>query len=340
MDEDTENETESTEIVADRDAEEVVSIRDTLESNLRQVTELRGEESEDGTPQRQVQQQQQQQSPQHRVPPADMRKEEREAWANPTPENIHIIQDYTNRRSYETRSDYTRKMQEVEQLRKENAAIYDAVGEHRDNYAKNGINIADVTRRSIAWDRSMQEDPIATARDWLDSYGLSMQDLMQPGYEEYQAPPEYLTRAEAEQIAEQKFEAVQAAQQEKAVEYYNGRVVESFMNSKPLFRDPETSSQLEAEMAPLVTAFTQSGRYGSPEEILETAYNYVVGGNPTFAGIASKMAARSGAQATQAASQKARAASRSISGSAGSGTPTIATKDIRDNLRRRFSGGD
>ena len=91
MDEDTGNETESTEIVADRDAEETVSIRDTLESNLRQVTELRGEESEDGTPQRQVQQQQQQQ---HRVPPADMRKEEREAWANPTPENTKGKRSY------------------------------------------------------------------------------------------------------------------------------------------------------------------------------------------------------------------------------------------------------
>jgi hypothetical protein len=36
--------------------------------------------------------------------------------------------------------------------------------------------------------------------------------------------------------------------------------------------------------------------------------------------------------------QKAKAASRSITGSAGSGTPRVTAKNIRDNLRARMTG--
>jgi hypothetical protein len=91
-------------------------------------------------------------------------------------------------------------------------------------------------------------------------------------------------------------------------------------------------------MAPVVSGLASTGRYSSPEEILETAYNYVVAGNPTFSSINNAVAAKSVAEQKQAVAQKAKAASRSITGSAGSGTPRIQVKDMRDNLRRRMSG--
>ena len=91
-------------------------------------------------------------------------------------------------------------------------------------------------------------------------------------------------------------------------------------------------------MAPVVQALTSTGRYSSAEEILETAYNYVVNGNPTFSSLMSKMAAQSAMEKEQAKVAKAKAASKSITGSAGSGTPRIESKNIRDNLRRRMAG--
>jgi hypothetical protein len=72
--------------------------------------------------------------------------------------------------------------------------------------------------------------------------------------------------------------------------------------------------------------------------VLETAYNYVVNGNPTFSSLVSKIAAGPAIQQQQATVQKAKAAARSISGSAGSGSPRIEAKNIRDNLQRRFAG--
>ena len=278
------------------------------------------------------------------VPPADMNKAEKEAFLNPTPANSHVLQQYMNRRAYETRTDYQRKMQEVEELKKHASSVYDTIKQYEQDYAKEGIMLGDVARRSIAWDKAMRQNPVETAREWLDSYGVDLNELVsnQPnGYEQqqYNQPTQsYLTREDAERIAEEKFKAVQTEQEQKAVAYYNQRVVESFVSSKPLFKDPETASQLEAEMAPIVQALSSTGKYSSPEEILNTAYNYVVAGNPTFSALNSAMSAKPVIDQKVAAAQKAKAASKSISGSAGSGTPRAQVKDIRDNLRRRMSG--
>ena len=271
------------------------------------------------------------------APPADMNAAEKEAFLNPTQANAHILQSYLNRRAYETRSDYSRKMQEVEQLKKQTSGLYETIKQYEDEYAKDGISIADVTRRSIAWDKAMLNNPVATALDWLDSYGIKLEDLYNYQPQQQQAP-QYLTKEEAERIAEERYQSIQSEQQKKAIEYYNQQVVNSFMSNKPLFRDPETASQLEAEMAPVVQALNATGRYSSPEQVLETAYNYVVNGNPTFSGLVQKMAAKPVIEQQQAVVQKAKQAAKSISGSAGSGSPRVVAKTLRDNLQRRMGG--
>jgi hypothetical protein len=228
-------------------------------------------------------------------------------------------------------------MQEVEQLKRQTSGLYETIKQYEDEYARDGISIADVTRRAVAWDKAMQANPVETALDWLNSYGINPQDLN--NYQPQQAQqPQYLTREDAERIAEERFQSIQSENEKKALEYYNQQVVNSFMNNKPLFRDPETASQLEAEMAPVVQALNATGRYSSPEQVLETAYNYVVNGNPTFSGLVQKMTAKPAIQQQQAVAQKAKQAAKSISGSAGSGTPRVQSKSIGDNLRRRFIG--
>lgn len=341
--EDNIQDTESTEVVVEREPAEL-SIRQKLRQELRnsadatddtEPTEETSDESDNYTV-TSSQSAQSQQIP--LAPPADMNAAEKEAFLNPTAANAHILQSYLNRRAYETRSDYSRKMQEVEQLKKQSAGLYETLKQYEDEYARDGIAISDVAKRAIAWDRQMQSNPVETALDWLDSYGVSIDELTNYAYQQPQEQPNYLTREEAEQIAEERFRSIQSNQEKKAIEYYNQQVVNSFMNSKPLFRDPETASQLEAEMAPVVQALNATGRYTSPEQVLETAYNYVVNGNPTFSSLVSKMAAGPAIQQKQATAQKAKAAARSISGSAGSGTPRIHAQSLRDNLRRRFSG--
>lgn len=339
MEDNTETvEISDTEVTPEREQADL-SIRQSLKQNLKNVeveesdTEaVKEEKYESPSTPEPVQQQA------AYAPPADMNAAEKEAFLNPTAANAHILQSYLNRRAYETRSDYSRKMQEVEQLKKQTSGLYETIKQYEDEYARDGISIADVARRSIAWDKAMLENPVATAIDWLDSYGVSPEDLYNYQYQQPQQAPEYLTREEAERIAEERYQSIQEEQQKKAIEYYNQQVVSSFMNNKPLFRDPETASQLEAEMAPVVQALNATGRYSSPEQVLETAYNYVVNGNPTFSGLAQKMVAKPVIEQQQAAVQKAKQAAKSISGSAGSGSPRIVAKTLRDNLQRRMGG--
>lgn len=338
--EDNTPDVESTEVVVDREPAEL-SIRQSLSKqfkNLKEEESVEEPNNERSTESAVVEQSVPQ--TQERIalaPPADMNAAEKDAFLNPNTDNAHILQSYLNRRAYETRTQYDRKMQEVNQLREQNSRVYDVIKEYENDYAKEGISVADVTRRSVAWDRAMEANPVQTAIEWLEAYGLTPNDLV--GQQEaYQQPTEYLTRQDAERIAEERYKSIQQEQEKKAVEYMNQRAVESFTSRKPLFRDPETASQLEAEMAPVVQALATTGRYSSTDEILETAYNYVVNGNPTFASLAQRLQTAPVIQQQQVATQKAKAASKSISGSAGSGTPRIVTKDIRDNLRRRLSG--
>jgi hypothetical protein len=332
-----------TEVTVEREPAEL-SIRQSLKQNLKNETvkeqsQDSKEEAADVADETPVAiQETPQPSTPPMVPPADMNAVEKEAFLNPTPANAHILQSYLNRRAYETRSDYSKKMQEVEQLKKQTAGLYDSIKQYEDEYAKDGIAITDVARRAIAWDKSMQNNPIETAIDWLDSYGLNLQDLANYHQQQPYQAPEYLTREDAERIAEERYQVIQSEQQKKAIEYYNQQVVNSFMSNKPLFRDPETASQLEAEMAPVVQALNATGRYTSPEQVLETAYNYVVNGNPTFSGLNQKMTAKPVIEQQQQAVAKAKQAAKSISGSAGSGSPRIVAKNLRDNLQRRMGG--
>jgi len=335
---------ENTQLVPDRPEPEHRSIRSALEQQMNNLGVAEEEETFAAPAVEQVQQEvQAAPQPEQQVapllPPADMNWYEKKAYLNPTPENAYILQQYLNRRAYETRSDYQRKMQEFESLKSQTESLYNTIKEHEDFYARDGKSLTDVARRSITWDRAMREDPINTAIEWLSSYGVNINDLNNYGqYQpEQQVPAEYFTRDEAERIAEEKFQAIQNEQQQKAVEYYNQRAVESFKSNKPVFRDPETAAQLEADMTPVVAALTSTGKYSSPEEILETAYNYVINGNPTYSTIARTMSAKTEIKEQQAAVAKAKTASRSISGSPGSGTPTIQAKNLRDNLLRRLN---
>jgi hypothetical protein len=341
--EDNNQSAESTEVVVQREPA-TLSIRETLKQQLNSDRQEEKEEVSKQETSGEVEQSTpvEQQAPQAErpllVPPSDMNASEKEAFLNPSAQNAHVLQQYLNRRAYETRMQYDRKMQEVNQLHKHNQSVYDVIKQYEDDYAKEGISVSDIARRSIAWDRAMKNDPIGTAMEWLQSYGVDINQLLDQPAQQYEQPTNYLTREEAERIAAEKYESIAQEQEKKALELYNQRVVELFMNGKPLFKDPETASQLEAEMAPVVQALNATGRYSSAEEVLETAYNYVVNGNPTFSGIMQKMTTGPVIQQQQAVAQKAKQAAKSISGSAGSGTPRVHAQTFRDNLKRRFHG--
>ena len=219
-------EIQDTEVQVERSAPERMSIRDALQQQFDKPEDTQNEAEPEAEAQEENQEVQdaveqviETQEKPALLPPADMRKEEKEAFLNPTPENAHILQSYLNRRAYETRADYSRKMAEVEELRKNTSSVYDTIKQYEQDYAKQGISLGDIAKRSIAWDRAMQNNPVETAREWLESYGLSVDDLAGQ-YQQQQAPVQnYLTREDAERIAEERVQSLMQQQEQKAVEY-------------------------------------------------------------------------------------------------------------------------
>lgn len=343
MEDNQEVENVETEVTEERPTQ---SIRESLAQNLDMKDEIDpgiSRTAVEPTQARVEREEAQQQQPQVVAPPRDMNKEEREAFLNPTSQNAHILQGYLSRRSHETRTDYERSKAEVEKVKRQTQPIFDAYQKHEQEYKQLGLSPQAVYERSIEWDMAMRENPVQAAVEWLDAYGITPNDLVNGNYyplEQVQQNPGYLTREEAEAIADQKMQSFMEQQQQKVVAEQTIGFVQSFMQTKPLFTatDPQTAAQLEERMAPVVQALAQQG--GSPQEILETAYNYVVKGDPVFSDLASKLAAADGIKSRKTETAKAKKASRSISGSVGSGSPRMSVKDIRENLRRRLNGLD
>lgn len=287
------------------------------------------------------------------APPSDMSKAEREAFLKPTEQNAHVLQAYLSRRSYETRSEYERKKVELERAQKQTEAMSGIWETAKSTYSGMKLDPALVLENAIKWDVAMRDNPTTAALEYLENYGVTPEDLYQHWQQQQQSPQsyqqnsqafpqaDYLTRADAERIAEQRIQAVMAEQQQMVVAQQNLTTVQSFMLSKPLFTaaDSQTAQQLEEKMAPVVAALTQQGG-SSQADVLETAYNYVVNGDPVFSDLAKKLSAAQKVTTQTKETARAKHASRSISGSVGSGSPRMAIKDIRENLRRRLNGID
>lgn len=269
------------------------------------------------------------------APPADMKADEKAVWSTLPPE----AQRYLSRRSVEMRRDYQRQTADLEPRAREVSDVMTVVQPVRDEYAKAGISVPDLVRRSIAWDKAFKADRVGAAREFLEAYGLSHEDLAAAanGQQAAQQTPGYLTREEAEALAEEKVQAAFERSHQESLANESFQAIQSFIKEKPLFKDPGTGQQVEAEMIPYFNAFISQGQ--PVKTALDNAYNAVTKLHPTFSDLQSKLDAKREAEKSNAEAQKAIAASRSVHGGPASGSPKIKASNLRENLRLRMSGG-
>lgn len=271
------------------------------------------------------------------APPADLKKEYLEDF-NKLPPNL---QKWLSQRSYEYRSDYGRQTQELRAQQERIRAYEEAIKPYENEYVRRGINPADVIKRSIAWDNFFQQDPINAAQQFLASYGIDPSELSQAA-QEPQQNQRYLTPEEAERIAEEKaaslFEnKINMIQQERYIAEASN-VVNEFIGSKPLFKDPGTAEQVEEAMAPILQALRAAEPQAPIQDLLETAYNVATTRNPRLAELTQRINAATEAQKVKENALKAQQASRSIAGSPSGGSPSIKPKTIGEELRMRLNG--
>lgn len=267
------------------------------------------------------------------LPPPDMNAQERAQWDSLSRD----AQKYLSRRAYEMRSNFTKKSQEIGAREKELGSIFEAVTPIQEEYARKGVSVADIVRRSVAWDKAFQTNPLEAAREYLDAYGIDPAELANGAPQETHQAQQFNPEEIREQIRQEMLQEFKKREDEQTThQRYN--LVQQFLASKPLFRDPGTAEQLESAMAPIVAGLRQSNPSLPDHEALERAYNYVTRGDPQFSSLQQKLDAKAEAEKTKAEAEKAMQASRSISGGPGSGSPQRKIKDIRENLRLRYRG--
>lgn len=327
------NKTEAKIETSETQVSEGKTLRDVLESKLEATTD-----KEQSTKITSIQEPQKQEikTTQLIAPPADMKPEEKEAFSKLPPE----MQSYLSRRSYEYQSDHTRKVASLKQYEQEYQELGRVVTpEIRQTYAREGISLPNIVERAIAWDREFKSNPnkLSVARDYLESYGIYPEDLLG---EDTQEQPQYLTRQEAEQLALEQAQKLFSEQQQSQLAFSNYETVQSFISEKPLFKDPQTASQLEEAIAEeiigLRAAYEAKGITYSPKQLLDTAYERVTKIHPVFSNLIQEQSRRQEAERQHQEALKARVASRSIKGSPGQGTPTMKSGSIRESLERNL----
>lgn len=276
------------------------------------------------------------------ISPADMTPEERDAFSKLTPE----MQRYVNRRSYETRTEYTKRMQELSERERgvsEWSNLFN--DQERAEFVRLGISPTEAARRGAEWDRALRTGNKAAALEFLRTYGFTPEQLQEiqlnGGVPEPEQTQQYLTREQAEQIAEEKFQTqIQKIQDQQRL-LVNTNAVQSFIQSKPEMSDPMTALAVEQAMAGYVVMRAQQAPSEPPQAILQWAYDAALKLEPTLQPLLrqqeAKLASDRVTLETREA-QAARQAARSIHGGPGSGTPKLQAKNLRENLRMRFNG--
>lgn len=274
--------------------------------------------------------------------PADMTAEEKAAFENPTIDNRAVLQGYLARRAHEMRSDYSRKTMDLSTREKSVSGIVSAIEPHRERLGKLAEDPAKLVESALSWDAAFKSDPVTAAREYLEHWGVDPAELLDDSYQGQPAPAQTNGSASELLTPDQVQEMIQNAltQQQQSRSTADARkVIDSFIAEKPILNgDPGTAAQFEQEMAPILQSYRTFHKDKSERELLEMAYNATLEISPTFKAYKQQLDAQANAERSKQEAEKAKQASRSISGGPGSGSPARTYKDFRENLAANLRG--
>lgn len=263
--------------------------------------------------------------------PADMSAEERAEFAKLPP----AAQKYVSRRAYETRTNYTKKTEAVAARERELEQMAGInLSGLRDEYARHNIALPTVIENAVAWDRAFRQDPQQAAVEFLKAWGIEPGTLATSG----QPQTSGMSQADIDRIVEERVtRALDTERQNFHVQSMHS-AVESFKKDKPFFRDPGTAAQFEQSMSRFVKVLIDENPSRPTADVLEEAYRKTIASEPQYAELQQKFDGRAAAEKAKAEADRAIAASRSVSGGPGSGTPSIKPKNLREALRLGING--
>ena len=340
--------TEQPEAVEVKPEKDKQSLRKTIEKNFKESSDTSGKPT-DGTqtepaPNKSfVNGENQQQAVKAEIilPPASMNAQEKEAFKAASPE----LQKFLSRREYNLRSELTRQTSELEPLKKEYADIASVfTPEIRDMFLRDGTSAAKFLERNFAWDNRVKEG-IHGGVEFLEAHGYTRQQLidhLNNSEAPQQEAPQYLTHEEAQRVAQETFQENLRLHEESRVASENAQALQSYLDSQSVFKgDPGTAAQFENAVAKEIEYLKYHGFNGSTAELLTKAHEEAISRNPAFSGLRAQAHPQQTAKPENIHQQMervrlAKAASKSASGSLGSGSPAYKSNNLRESLERNF----
>lgn len=275
------------------------------------------------------------------APPGDMSPEMKERFLKLPPEEQKFLAD----RAHQQRADYARQTEPLRQKAKHYEVLDSITNPHQEYYAKQGIQIPDVVRRAIAWDQGFAKDRLGTAKEFLEAYGIDIYELIDENQQAPQSQPQHIPNMQPEdieRIVEERLQKKLEYQQQEVSTRNSFSEVQKFQESNPLFRDPTTAAQVEAEMAPILEVMVQRNAQSpnplSAQELLNKAFKATVAQNEMFSRLMNTYEESNRAEKAKAEADKARQHSRSASGSLGGANPVRSGLSFKEELKLRVNG--
>jgi hypothetical protein len=208
--------------------------------------------------------------------PQSMSAKDREAYYALTPEQQKWVSD----RDREQQADYTKKTMEVAEQRKYYEDLDRVAGSRREQFAMNGMNVAQGFEQLLSLSDFAQRDPIGFTSYLLESRGLSLADVanQQAGG---QVPSDPQIVDLQQRLAAQENHIAQQNQQqlEQQGQVVSG-VINDFASKHPFYED------LHDDMVPIVVSLKESKPGLSHDQYLDMAYKMAAAANDN---VSSKM---------------------------------------------------
>jgi len=270
-------------------------------------------------------------------PPANWPKQEQEFFRNLSPQMQHAYLD----RARHMTADYTRKTQELAQIRQHYNEFDRVIGPRVQQWALNGMGPAQAVQQLIALSDFATNQPKEFLQYFANLRGVDLNELSQGQQEEYIDPQVATLQKQLAQVQAHLNQSTQyqqhAAQQQQAAQYQQAfqvtnSAIDNFANQlgqdgKPLY---PYFNDLEEDMA----AEIETGR----AQTIQEAYERAKWSNPyTRSKLLARQLSQQNAQQRQRA-QEARRAGSSISGSSSFGSPATSNMSVRDLLESAMDG--
>lgn len=264
-------------------------------------------------------------------PPEHWSAADKKTFSTQSPEAQKFLLD----RHKAMEGDYTRKAQEVAEIRNELGPYWEKFAQQRGKLRQHGVSVSQYMENLTNADIMLSRDPVQGIQAIAKQYGVDL-GQMQGQQQEYVDPEIAALRNELNSVRQAMTQREYAEAQAKhntmlgSVQNFAQEAGEDGSPLRPYFED------VIEDMITLAHAERQAGR--EPE--LNALYDKAIWANPDIRGkiqAAERKAADSAAnKEAKSKAKKAQQASASVRG--GSGVAPKADLSLREELERQFSG--